>query len=462
MDELDLRATPQRGEEAPQPIVRRLSREELVDEPDRLGHVHPGRRFPEQTLSLHFERTQGFLQRRLERPVDGHDLAGRLHLRAERAIRRGELVEGPPRDLHDDVVERGLEGSGRLLRDRVRYLVKPLADRDLGGDARDRVARRFGRERRASRDARVHLDHEVRHLCLGITGGAAIGVQGELDVAAALDPERADDAQRGRAEHLVLLVGERLRRRDDDGVAGMHAHRVDVLHVADGDAGVTAVAHHLVLDLFPTEEGALDKHLADRRRCHTARHTCGELCGVVGYPTARAAEREGRPDDEWVAHARRERERVLDRMRRDRFGNGLADREEKLLERLAVLGLLDRRKRRAQKANSKAFERPGLRELHREVQAGLPAQRREESARPLLLDDPLEYVDGERFDIRDVGDTGVGHDRRGIRVHENGLDAFLAQRAARLRPRVVELGRLADQDRPAPDDQDFHRSRAKG
>src|SRR5207237_10919316 len=60
--------------------------------------------------------------------------------------------------------------------------------------------------------------------------------------------------------------------------------------------------------------------------------------------------------------------------------------------------------------------------------------------------------------VRDVGDARVGHDRRRIRVHEDGLDALLAQRAAGLRARVVELRGLADEDWAAPDDEDFHRS----
>src|SRR5439155_14475533 len=70
----------------------------------------------------------------------------------------------------------------------------------------------------------------------------------------------------------------------------------------------------------------------------------------------------------------------------------------------------------------------------------------------------LEHRGGEWLQVCDVGDPRVGHDRRGIRVHENGLDALLAQRAAGLRPRVVELRGLSDEDRPRADDQHFHRS----
>src|SRR5207253_5554815 len=135
-----------------------------------------------------------------------------------------------------------------------------------------------------------------------------------------------------------------------------------------------------------------------------------------------------------------------------------ADRKKELLERLAVLSMLDRRKGRAQETHAIAFEDTRFGELHREVEAGLPAKRREQAARAFLLDDPLKHVDGERLEVRDVGHAGVGHDRRGIRVHEDGLDALLPQRAAGLGARVVELRGLADEDRAAPDDQDFHRS----
>jgi len=54
---------------------------------------------------------------------------------------------------------------------------------------------------------------------------------------------------------------EHLAGRDDDGVSGVDAERVEVLHVADGDAVVVAVAHDLVLDLLPPLHRLLDKDL---------------------------------------------------------------------------------------------------------------------------------------------------------------------------------------------------------
>ena len=71
-----------------------------------------------------------------------------------------ELLERPARHLDDHVVERGLEAGRRLARDVVGDLVERVADGQLGGDLGDRKAGRLGGQRRAARDARVHLDDD--------------------------------------------------------------------------------------------------------------------------------------------------------------------------------------------------------------------------------------------------------------------------------------------------------------
>ena len=62
------------------------------------------------------QRPHRLLHRRLEGPVDRHHLAGGLHLRAQRAVARRELVEGPARDLDHAVVQRRLERRRGLSR----------------------------------------------------------------------------------------------------------------------------------------------------------------------------------------------------------------------------------------------------------------------------------------------------------------------------------------------------------
>ena len=142
--------------------------------------------------------------------------------------------------------------------------------------------------------------------------------------------------QRRRAEHLVLVVGERLRRRDDDAVAGVDAHRVEVLHVADGDAGVGAVAHHLVLDLFPAEQRALEQHLVDRAGVEPAGDDPLELLRRRGDAAAGAAERVGGPDDQRQRDLLGERARLFERVDDGALDRRFADSLEQLLEQGAV------------------------------------------------------------------------------------------------------------------------------
>jgi hypothetical protein len=66
----------------------------------------------------------------------------------------------------------------------------------------------------------------------------------------------------------------------------------------------------------------------------------------------------------------------------------------------------------------------------------------------MLGEDLLDERRGDRFDIGVIGVLRVRHDRRRIRVDQTHLQAFFAEHAARLRSRVVELARLADDDRP--------------
>ena len=58
----------------------------------------------------------------------------------------------------------------------------------------------------------------------------------------------------------------------------------------------------------------------------------------------------------------------------------------------------------------------------------------------------------QRLDVGHVGHAGIGHDRGRIGVDQHDLVAQAAQRLAGLGARVVELARLADDDRPGTDD----------
>ena len=78
----------------------------------------------------------------------------------------------------------------------------------------------------------------------------------------------------------------------------------------------------------------------------------------------------------------------------------------------------------------------------------------EQRVGPLEAEHVGDRLDVERLEIRAVGEAGVGHDRRRVRVDDDRAEAVLAQHLERLAAGVVELGGLADHDRAGADDAD--------
>ncbi|MNC86052.1 hypothetical protein D3C83_16790 [compost metagenome] len=141
-------------------------------------------------------------------------------------------------------------------------------------------------------------------------------------------------------------------------------------------------------------------------------------------------------------------------MRERRARAGESDFLHRLLELLAVLGLVDRFPLRADHLHAVFLEHPVAGEIKRAVQARLPAHGRQQRIGTLGGDDLLHHLPTDRLDIGRVGHVRVGHDGGGVGVHQDDAVALFLERLARLRPGIVELARLADHDRAGADDED--------
>ncbi len=135
-----------------------------------------------------------------------------------------------------------------------------------------------------------------------------------------------------------------------------------------------------------------------------------------------------------------------------------ADLGHRLAEQFAVLGLVDRLGAGADHLDVVFFEHPHLAQRERAIERRLAAHGREkrEAARrrvALFRDDLGDHLRRDRLDIGPVRHIGIGHDGGGIGIDEDDPVAFRAQRLAGLRPRIVELARLADDDRPRANDE---------
>ena len=277
----------------------------------------------------------------------------------------------------------------------------------------------------------------------------------ELDVTAAgVHAHGADDGNADVAQTLHLAVGEGQRRSDRDRVTRVHADRVDVLDRTHDDDVVRLVAHELELVFLPAEDRLLEENLGRDRGGQALAGDALEVFGGVSKTGAEATHREGGANDEGVSELGGSRVALLHRVGDEGtcdLGTGALD---DLLELLAVLTGADRVDRRADQLDVESLKNAHFGQCDGRVQRRLATQRGKQRVGALLLDDRGHDLRGDRLDVGGVGDAGVGHDGRRVGVDEDDAQALLFQHAARLRARIVELARLADDNGARSDDED--------
>ena len=405
-----------------------------------------GKTFQIETVHADLEGTSRLEDSPLKTAVNGHDLARRLHLRAERMVRIDELIERPARELHHAVVNGRLKARLRLLRYRVDDLIQRIADGDLRRHLGNRVARCLRRECRGTADARVHLDDVVL---------IALRIERVLCVAAALNAELADDPQTGTAQHLILVVGQGLRGRNNDTVSRMDTDRVKILHTADGNAVVVPVTDDFELDLLPSRDTALDEHLPDHGVVQPLDDDGDEFFLILSNAAARTSHGIGRANDDRVADRVGKIHSCVDILDNQALGDWLPEFLHCLLKALTILRLLDGIERRAEELHTVLRQDALLRKLNGKVQPRLSAERGEKAIRLFLGNNLRQKLHRQRLDVNTVGDIGVRHDGGGIAVDEDNLQPVFLQCTAGLRAGIVKLCGLPDNDGAGADHHDF-------
>ena len=100
---------------------------------------------------------------------------------------------------------------------------------------------------------------------------------------------------------MIFLIGQRLRRADNDRISGMDADRIDVFHVTDRDRRVVGIPHDFVFDLLIAPNGFLDQCLVYGRKDQGIFQDMLALFRAVGKSAAGAAKRKCRPDHDRIA-----------------------------------------------------------------------------------------------------------------------------------------------------------------
>src|SRR5207245_4048957 len=84
----------------------------------------------------------------------------------------------------------------------------------------------------------------------------------------------------------------------NDACASMDAQWIEVLHVADGNAGIVGVPHYLVLNFFPADQGPLDQDLTNRTGSQAFAHNDFKLEGTSRHAAAGSAQGVGRSNNQ--------------------------------------------------------------------------------------------------------------------------------------------------------------------
>ena len=375
--------------------------------------------------------------------ADAHNLARRLHLRGERIVGVREFIKREARHLGDHIVQRRFKGRrsvGNL------NLIQRHAHADLCRNTGNGITARLGRQRRRTGNTGVDLNQVILE---------GMGVKSKLNIASALDLQRANDLQRTVAEHMIFLIGERLRGTNDNGVACVDSHGVDVLHVTDGDGSVVFVAHHLVFDLLEALDALLDQNLMNRRERQGVFHHWQKFFLVIRKSAARAAQRKGGTKHHGITDLLGNLQAFLKGIGNIRRKHRLAKALTKLLEQLSVLRPLDRLTARSEKLNAALLKNSFLFKLHGKVKTRLTADSRKNGVGTLKSYDLCDIFQRQRLHIDLIGNAGIGHNGRGVGIAKNDLIAFLLECKAGLRSGIVEFRRLSDDDGAGTDDQNL-------
>ena len=247
----------------------------------------------------------------------------------------------------------------------------------------------------------------------------------------------------------------------------MHAHRVHVFDRTDDDGVIRFVADHFHFVFFPAQERFIDEDLTHWRCIHARAAVVFIFFAVIGNATARAAQGERGADNcrqtDVFECFHRDFHASVDvvlalcifRGSHDRCARIFeANTVHRFAEQFAVFGHLDRFAVRADELDVEFLKHTHVRQSERGVQASLTTHRREKRVGAFFLDDLRDDLRGDRFDVGGIGQTRVGHDRRGVRVHEDDAVAFFAKCFTRLSARVVKLASLANHNWPRSDDHD--------
>ena len=250
----------------------------------------------------------------------------------------------------------------------------------------------------------------------------------------------ADDVHSGRSEHVVVGIGESLRRRNDDGVSRVDTKGIEVLHVTDCDTVISAVSDDFIFDLLPALHTALNEDLGAGSESLVAE--VEQLRFIVCETTSEPTKSVGSSDNDREANVLDNTHSLFYVVGRRRLGTLFANRLHAPGKELSILCSDDSINGSTENLDAKALE--FILELDTNLEGGLTTEGYVDTVRSLLLDDLADEVCVDRQEVNLVGKALGSLDGSDVGIDQNGVDSLFLQSLDRLTARVIELSSLSN------------------
>ena len=391
-----------------------------------------------QGVNLHFNGPDCLHQRCFKAVGDGHYLTGCLHLGTQALVRIHELIKRPAGELDNTVVQCRLKAGYRLTGNRIGQLIQTIAYGNLCRNLGNRITGCLGSQCGGTGYTGIYFDNRIFK---------GIRIQGKLYVTAAFNAQLGDDLQCGGTQHLVLIITQGLARCHNNRVAGVHANRVNVFHVADGDDIALAVTHDFVFDFLPACNTFLNQNLIYTGIQDTGSCNLTQLIPGISNTAAGTAQSICRTDDNRQTDFFGKSYRIFYAVN-DLGGNDrLMDLLHGILKHLTVFCLVDGGGVGTQQLDVIFIQEAACHQIHGNIQTGLSAQCGQNGVRTFFFDDFLYTGNGHRFNINLICHCLVGHNGCRVGVNQNNLQTFFPQRTACLCACIVKFCCLTDDNR---------------
>ena len=129
--------------------------------------------------------------------------------------------------------------------------------------------------------------------------------------------------------------------------------------------------------------------------------------------------------------------------------------DHRLLKGVTLFRLFDHVDSGTKHFDAEFFEYSMLNQVHGRIQPGLTSKGRQQGVGTFDLNDFGDVLPRDRFNICPIRHFRIGHDRRGIRVHEDDLVTLFAKSFTRLSTGIIEFTGLADDNRARTNNQNL-------